>query len=70
MGEFTGTLNDAKTEAEAKWTQAGTLPLILKRTEKVSELKRSQMPRLPFLYQEIEVAYPNQTAKGVNLSGI
>ena len=69
-GEFSGELNDAKTEAKGDWTQLGNkLPLTLKKTDKVSELKRTQMPKGPFPYQEIEVAYPNKAAEGVNLAG-
>ena len=42
--------------------------MTLKKVGKVSELKRLQMPKGPFPYQEIQVAFPNKAA-GNSLAG-
>jgi len=44
------------------WTQGGSLPLNLKRTETVEVPKRPQEPKPPYLYNEEEVSYPNKKA--------
>ncbi|MDB5351931.1 MAG: X-Pro dipeptidyl-peptidase family [Planctomycetota bacterium] len=68
-GEFSGKLNEAGTEAVGEWKQAGAaMPLTMKKTDKVSEARRTQMPKGPFPYQEIEVSYPN-AASGNSLAG-
>ena len=68
-GEFSGKLNDAGIEAEGEWKQLGNaMPLTLKKTDKVTELKRPQMPRAPFPYNAVEVAYDNKEA-GNKLAG-
>lgn len=60
-GSFEGKLADG--EINGKWTQAGaSLPLVLKRTEKVPELARPQMPKKPYPYTEREVTYRNDQA--------
>ncbi len=68
--EFSGTLDDAGTEAKGTFQQLGqSLPLTLKRTDKPSEgPKRTQVPKPPFPYREIEVEYPNKEA-GLSLAG-
>lgn len=68
-GEFSGKLNAAGTEVAGEWKQAGvTMPLTLKKTEKPSELKRTQLPKAPFPYNAVEVAYDNKEA-GNTLAG-
>ena len=68
-GEFSGDLNDAGTEAKGQWKQGGqTLPLTLKKTDKVTQRKRTQVPEGPFPYREIQVSYPNREA-GLVLAG-
>ena len=63
-GEFSGKLNPAGTEAAGTWTQLGTkLPLTLKKTDKVTELKRTQVPKAPFPYNAVEVGYDNPESK-------
>ncbi len=63
-GQYTGKFNDAKTEIEGTWSQGpGKLPLNFKKTDKVSEIKRPQVPKGPFPYQEIQVTYDNKEAK-------
>ncbi len=70
QAQYSGKLNAEGTEAKGDFKQGpATIPLTLKKTEKVSEVKRTQMPKGPFPYQEIEVAYPNKAAEGVKLAG-
>jgi pimeloyl-ACP methyl ester carboxylesterase len=68
-GKYEGKLSALGTEAAGTWSQAGmSLPLILKKTAKPTELKRPQTPRPPFPYKLIEVTYPNK-AGAVTLAG-
>lgn len=67
--KFEGKLNAEGSEAAGTWSQAGLkLPLILKKTDKVTELRRPQTPRPPFPYKAIDVTYPNAVG-GVTLAG-
>lgn len=51
------------------FTQGGVkLPLVLKKTDKVSVLSRPQTPRPPFPYRSVDVAYENKPG-GVKLAG-
>ena len=69
MGKYEGKLNAEGTEAAGTWSQAGVkLPLNLKKTDKVAELRRPQTPKPPFPYKVIDVTYPN-TPGGVTLAG-
>ena len=69
LGRYEGKLNAEGTEAAGTWTQAGnSLPLTLKKTDKVTEVRRPQTPRAPFPYKVVEVSYPNKTG-GVTLAG-
>ena len=69
MGKYEGKLNAEGTEAAGTWTQAGVkLPLTLKKTDKVAELRRPQTPKPPFPYKVVDVTYPND-AGGVTLAG-
>jgi hypothetical protein len=66
---FEGNVKSDWNEIEGQWNQRGTtLPLILKRTEKVEELKRPQEPKKPYPYHEEEVSYENKKA-GIKLAG-
>ena len=66
---FEGNFKPDGKEIEGQWKQGGTaLPLILKRTEKVEELKRPQEPKKPYPYHEEEVSYENKAA-GIKLAG-
>jgi len=67
-GRFSGEmLND--TTIAGTWSQSGlNFPLTLKRTVKVTELKRPQTPQPPFPYIEEEVSYKN-TKAGIQLAG-
>ncbi len=66
---YEGTLNAAETEAVGTFTQGGAkLPLALKKTEKVAELRRPQTPKPPFPYKVEEVSYRNERA-GITLAG-
>ena len=69
LGKYDGKLNAEGTEATGKWTQAGNaFPLTLKKTDKVTELRRPQTPKGPFPYKVVEVTYPNKPG-GVTLAG-
>ncbi len=69
MGEFSGELDEAGTTAKGTWTQAGNkMPLTLKKTDKVSEVRRPQLPQAPFPYKATAVTYPNKEA-GHSLAG-
>jgi uncharacterized protein len=62
--EFQGTLNAGRTEIAGEWKQGGaSLPLTLKKTDKVSEPKRPQTPKPPFSYRSEDVTYPNPESK-------
>lgn len=69
MGKYDGKLNAEGSEAAGTWTQAGhSFPLTLKKTDKVTELRRPQTPKAPFPYKVVEVNYPNKSG-GVTLAG-
>lgn len=67
--EYAGKLSaDGKT-ATGDWKQGtNTLPLELKRVDKLTEVRRPQEPKKPFPYLEEEVTVPNDEAK-VTLAG-
>jgi len=68
-GVYEGTFNKDGSEISGDWKQGGaSLPLVLKKTDKVVTLNRPQMPKRPFPYLEEEVAYENK-AGGVRLAG-
>jgi pimeloyl-ACP methyl ester carboxylesterase len=60
-GVFEGKIAADQSSIEGRWTQRGTLPLVLKRVKNQSELerKRPQNPFKPYPYREEEVAYDN-----------
>lgn len=68
-GAYSGTLSDDGTTLTGSWTQAGNTTILdLKKTDKVSELKRPQEPKRPFPYNEEEVTFENKKA-GITLAG-
>src|SRR5690606_22641537 len=59
-GGFSGAFNADKTEIIGEWKQGGgTLPLVLKKVDQLTELKRPQTPKAPFPYLEEKVIYYN-----------
>ena len=69
LGRYEGKLNAEGTEAAGTWTQASnSFPLTLKKTDKVTEVRRPQTPKAPFPYKVVEVSYQNKTG-GVTLAG-
>ncbi|MBN2466139.1 alpha/beta fold hydrolase, partial [candidate division WOR-3 bacterium] len=67
-GGFEGTLK-GDSAIEGTWTQGGaSLPLVLKRIEKVEEARRPQEPKPPYPYKEEEVTVDNKAA-GITLTG-
>ena len=68
-GNYRGFLKEDGKTIEGDWSQGGmTLPLELKRIDKVPELKRPQIPKKPYPYNEEEVEYYNEKA-GIKLAG-
>jgi pimeloyl-ACP methyl ester carboxylesterase len=67
-GGYEGTMKNDST-IEGVWKQAGaSLPLVLKRIEKVEEARRPQEPKKPYPYKEEEVEFENKTG-GFKLAG-
>jgi len=67
-GGFEGSMKNDST-IEGKWSQGGmSLPLVLKRIEKVEQANRPQEPKKPYPYKEEEVTVENKTA-GITLAG-
>jgi hypothetical protein len=67
-GGFEGTMKNDST-IDGKWSQAGmSLPLVLKRIEKVEQASRPQEPKKPYPYKEEEVTVENKAA-GITLAG-
>jgi uncharacterized protein len=66
---FSGTISgDAKTIA-GEWKQGGiTIPLEIKRVDKLTEVRRPQLPRPPYPYEQEEVVVDNKAAD-VKLAG-
>lgn len=68
-GVFEGDMKEDNSTIEGQWSQGGmSLPLVLKRTDKVPEAVRPQDPKPPYPYDEKEVVYENKKA-GVKLAG-
>src|SRR5260370_27561814 len=60
-GSFEGTLNGDGSEISGAWKQgAGTLPLVLRRTDKLPVALRPQEPKKPYPYLEEEVSYEDK----------
>jgi hypothetical protein len=67
-GGFEGTMKGDST-IDGKWSQSGmSLPLVLKRIEKLEVASRPQEPKKPYPYKEEEVTVENKTA-GITLAG-
>jgi len=67
-GSFSGEFVNDST-VEGKWQQSGSeFPLVLSKTDKVTELKRPQTPQKPFRYLSQEVEYTNPKS-GLKLAG-
>ncbi len=65
---FVATIDEAGQTLTGQWSQAGqSLPLTLRRVEKVTELSRPQTPLPPFPYREQPVTVRN--AEGTELAG-
>lgn len=70
QGVFEGTIKEGGTEIEGKWKQRGfSLPLVLRRIEKIPEIRRPQEPKKPYPYNEEEVTYEKKKA-GIKLAWI
>jgi pimeloyl-ACP methyl ester carboxylesterase len=67
--KYTGKKSKEGTGFDGQFIQGGVkMPLLLKKTDKVSVLSRPQMPRPPFPYRSEDVKYENK-AGGVTLAG-
>jgi len=67
-GYYSGGLEDS-IKITGIWNQNGrTFPLILKKTNKVEEVKRPQEPKKPYPYKEEEVKFQNKEAD-ITLAG-
>jgi pimeloyl-ACP methyl ester carboxylesterase len=67
--KYSGKKNKDRTAFEGQFTQGGLkLPLVLKKTDKLSVAPRPQTPKPPFPYRSEEVAYENK-AGGAKLAG-
>ena len=66
---YEGKLSADRNQAVGTFTQAGVkLPLTLKKTDKMTALRRPQTPKPPFAYKVEELKYRNEPA-GVTLAG-
>jgi pimeloyl-ACP methyl ester carboxylesterase len=67
-GGYEGTMKNDST-IEGKWSQSGlSLPLELKRIEKLEEASRPQEPKKPYPYKAEDVEFENKAA-GITLAG-
>ncbi len=68
-GDFSGKFDPDGTTVVGKWSQGGmAMPLTLKKVDKLTEAKRTQVPKPPFPYSTEEVAYDSK-APGVRIAG-
>jgi|APSaa5957512576_1039674.scaffolds.fasta_scaffold06798_3 uncharacterized protein len=68
LGTYKGKILSAET-IEGEWIQGGnSMPLNLKKTEKITEIKRPQTPKEPFSYLNEEVEYLNKKS-GFKIAG-
>jgi uncharacterized protein len=66
---YEGKLNREESEAVGTFTQNGVkLPLTLKKTDKVTTVRRPQTPKPPYPYKIEELTYRNERA-GITLAG-
>ncbi len=68
-GYFQGKYNQDSISLDGNWYQGGrSLPLVLKKIDKMEEANRPQEPKPPFPYKVDDVIYENQSA-GIKLGG-
>jgi hypothetical protein len=68
LAVFEGKMNKNGLSIEGLWKQGQTeFPLVLKRVDKIPQLRRPQEPKRPYPYNEEEVVYKNEKA-GIKLS--
>jgi fermentation-respiration switch protein FrsA (DUF1100 family) len=68
-GVYEGTADAALNQIAGQWSQSGqSFPLTLTRTEHVAEMRRPQVPKKPYPYDEQEVTFSGG-ADGVTLAG-
>ncbi|HTR97969.1 MAG TPA: alpha/beta fold hydrolase [Candidatus Acidoferrales bacterium] len=66
---FVGRMNESGTMLRGDWLQGGrTLPLELARADSLPPLRRPQLPRKPYPYDEEDVRYPGGEP-GIELAG-
>ncbi len=69
-GSFAGARSADGDSIVGAWRQGGmSLPLTLRRVEKVIGLRRPQEPQRPYPYDTVAVAFPNPRARDVVLAG-
>jgi pimeloyl-ACP methyl ester carboxylesterase len=69
LAVFEGKMNKNGLSIEGLWKQGQTeFPLVLKRVDKIPQLRRPQEPKRPYPYNEEEVVYKNEKA-GIKLAG-
>ncbi len=66
--KYEGTYNPAAGQITGTFTQNISMPLNLKKVDRVPELARPQTPKPPYPYLEEQVAYENKAA-GIKLAG-
>jgi pimeloyl-ACP methyl ester carboxylesterase len=64
-GTFEGRVNSAGTEIAGTWTQGMAMPLVLKKTDKITRPIRPQEPKPPFPYVSEDVSIVNTPGKAV-----
>lgn len=68
-GNFAGKIYPGTDSIDGRWMQGpASLPIVMKRVEKVEALRRPQTPQKPYPYDEVEVSYRNE-ADSVTLAG-
>lgn len=68
-GSYAGTLNRAGNAFEGVWSQGGQmLPLTFERQSQAFALNRPQLPKAPFPYQSLDIAFESEAGK-VRLAG-
>jgi uncharacterized protein len=69
QGKFAGNIIKDSAIARGKWKQAVLdLPLELKKVDKLTEVKRPQLPQKPYPYNDEEATFENKSA-GISLTG-
>ena len=68
-GYFEGVFNPDSSAISGNWHQSSlSLPLVLKKVDKIEEAKRPQEPKPPFPYKVEDVSYGNKS-EGITLGG-